>query len=120
MGYYFDPTGLIVGFVIAFGLAFIPSTIAKRKGASGVGFWFFGFFLFLIALIVAIAMKDRTVQQQPQVVVVQQPQAPPPRYVPPPPPRQKAPPPKKNCAYCGSLMAHDAEVCNGCGAKATR
>ena len=39
-------------------LAIIPSSIAKKKGHSGVGFYFFGLFLFIPALIVALCISD--------------------------------------------------------------
>src|ERR671931_86123 len=50
---------ILVWFLVLFGLAFIPATIASNKGYSGVGFYFFGLFFFLPALIVALLMKTK-------------------------------------------------------------
>jgi hypothetical protein len=38
-------------FIIAAGLAFIPATIAKNKGRSFGKWWFYGWMLFIVALI---------------------------------------------------------------------
>ena len=43
---------------IAVGLAFIPANIAAKKGYSKGGFWIFGFFLFLPALIVSLCLNE--------------------------------------------------------------
>lgn len=59
MYYSANPVGTILGLLVAVGLAFIPASIAKRKGYSYGGFWVFGFFLFLIALIVALCLRDK-------------------------------------------------------------
>lgn len=40
-------------------LAFIPATIAKRKGYSETGYYFFGLFFFLPALVVALLIHDK-------------------------------------------------------------
>ena len=57
---------IIIG--VSVGLAFIPSSIAKKKGYSAGGFWAFGFFAFLPALIVALCIRDRnTPAAAPQV-----------------------------------------------------
>lgn len=47
-------------------LARIPADIAAKKGYSKVGFFIFGLFLFLIALIVALCLSDKN--QQPQLI----------------------------------------------------
>lgn len=47
---------------ILFGLPFIPANIAKKKGYGFAGFYIFGFFLFLIALIVALCLSDKNKQ----------------------------------------------------------
>lgn len=44
-------------------LAIIPARIAKKKGYSAVGFYFFGLFFFLPALIVALVSADKNLQQ---------------------------------------------------------
>ena len=45
-------------------LAIIPSKIAKRKGYSDVGFYFFGLAAFVPAIIVASCLRNRNVVQQ--------------------------------------------------------
>ena len=59
MYYSANPVGAMFGLLVAVGLAFIPASIAKRKGYSYGGFWVFGFFLFLIALIVVLCLRNR-------------------------------------------------------------
>ncbi len=49
-----------VTFVTVLCLAFIPATIAKRKGYSFAGYYVFGVLLFLPALIVALVVQDKT------------------------------------------------------------
>lgn len=52
---------LAIATLITFALlAFIPAYIAWKKDYSFGGFWLFGFFLFLPALIVALLMSDKT------------------------------------------------------------
>lgn len=55
---------ILIGIAAAVGLAFIPATIAKRKGYSYGLWWLFGFLLFLVALIVILVIPDKT-QQNP-------------------------------------------------------
>jgi len=43
-------------------LAFIPATIARRKGRSTFAWWVFGFFLFLPALIIALVISTPQVR----------------------------------------------------------
>lgn len=69
---------------ISVALAFIPATIARKKGYSQGLFWLFGFFLFLPAIIVACCIEDKTKPKTPTAVYVAQPYAPP--YAPPAPP----------------------------------
>lgn len=51
--------GLFVVYVLIFFLAAIPANIAGKKGYSVVGFYFFGLFFFIIALIVALCLGDK-------------------------------------------------------------
>lgn len=61
MGLESGDFGLIVfSLIIALLLAVIPARIAKKKGYSYGGFYVFGFFLFLVALIVALLIKDKS------------------------------------------------------------
>ena len=53
----------VVCLVVAVGLAFIPAHFAKKKGYSYVGFWIFGFFLFIPALIVALCINKHDTSQ---------------------------------------------------------
>lgn len=50
--------GLFVFFLVCAGLAFIPASIASRKGRSAGGFWIFGFFFLVPALIVALVINE--------------------------------------------------------------
>jgi hypothetical protein len=55
-----DPTVAIgVALLVLVGLAFIPANIAGKKGYSVGGFFLFGLFFFLPALIVALIVQDR-------------------------------------------------------------
>ena len=47
---------------LAFSLPCIPAKIAKKKGYGFAGFYIFGLFLFLIALIVALCLSDKNQQ----------------------------------------------------------
>ena len=61
-------------FLASFFLAIIPSKIAKKKGYSGVGFYFFGLFALVPAIIVASVLRNKnTAPQQPQYQQYQQP-----------------------------------------------
>lgn len=66
---------------ISVALAFIPATIARKKGYSQGLFWLFGFFLFLPAIIVACCIEDKTKPKPPAAVYIAQPYAQP--YAPP-------------------------------------
>lgn len=50
---------IIIYLVLLIGLAFIPANIASKKGYSFGGFYAFGFFFFLPALIVAAILEDK-------------------------------------------------------------
>ena len=58
--------GLVIGIVACFFLAIIPSKIAKRKGYSGAGFYWFGVAALVPAIIVACCLRDRNAAQQVQ------------------------------------------------------
>mgnify|MGYP004661861617 CR=1 FL=1 len=74
---------------ISVALAFIPATIARKKGYSQGLFWLFGFFLFLPAIIVACCIEDKTKPKPPTAVYVAQPYAQP--YAPPAPSSSPSP-----------------------------
>ena len=50
---------LIIGILAILILPVIPASIAKKRGYSAVGFYFFGLFLFVPALIVALVIQDK-------------------------------------------------------------
>ena len=56
--------GCVIALVAVFLLAIIPSKIAKRKGYSGVGFYWFGVAALVPAIIVACVLRDKTVSAQ--------------------------------------------------------
>lgn len=55
---------IVVTLVVFAALGFIPANIAKKKGYSFGGFWAFGFFFFLPALIVSLCINDKYAPQQ--------------------------------------------------------
>lgn len=59
---------IIIAVVACFLLAIIPSKIAKKKGYSGAGFYWFGVAALVPAIIVACVLKNRIAApaQQPQ------------------------------------------------------
>ena len=59
---------IIIAVVACFLLAIIPSKIAKKKGYSGAGFYWFGVAALAPAIIVACVLKNRNAApaQQPQ------------------------------------------------------
>ena len=46
-----DDEVLIIGLIVAAGLAFIPASIAKKKGYSFGLWWLYGWLLFIVAII---------------------------------------------------------------------
>lgn len=61
MHYYSSSTslGAILPLLVVIRLAFIPASMARKKGYSYGGFYVFGIFAFLIAVIVAACLQDR-------------------------------------------------------------
>jgi hypothetical protein len=55
----------IFGLVIAAGLAFIPANIAKQKGYSFGLWWFYGWMLFIVAIIHVNLIPDKNAPQTP-------------------------------------------------------
>ena len=49
---------MILTLIIAAGLAFIPANIAKNKGKSFGLWWFYGWMLFLVALIHSLLLPN--------------------------------------------------------------
>ena len=125
MGYYGYGAAAIIGWIIgigiAVGLAFIPASMARKKGYSYGGFWAFGFFLFLPAIIVAAVIEDKTQPKYPPYG--QPPYGQPPYGQPPyqqPPYQQPAQPyqqPAANCPSCGAAVPADSAFCQSCGTR---
>ena len=105
----FPITVVVILFVVllglAIGLAFIPASIAKKKGYSKGGFWTFGFFAFLPALIVSLSIPPH-----PKKVVE----------------TIKGAIPNVNinvnsnvkyCPSCGTACAAESAFCTSCGNK---
>ena len=55
-----NDVALFFPLLLCLGLAFIPANIAKKKGYSAGGFYVFGVLFFLIAVIVALCLRDKT------------------------------------------------------------
>lgn len=49
----------ILPLIIAAGLALIPANIAKKKGRSFGLWWFYGWMLFIVALIHSLLIKEK-------------------------------------------------------------
>lgn len=56
---------IIVILIIAAGLGFIPANIAKKKGYSFGLWWFYGFMLFIAAIIHVNLIPDKNAQETP-------------------------------------------------------
>ncbi len=68
LGFHFEGGTLIFILIISLLLAVIPARIAKKKGYSYAGFYVFGVFLWLIALIVSLAIRDKNVDNSQQLI----------------------------------------------------
>lgn len=89
------------------GLAFIPAYMARNKGYSFGGFWCIGFFAsFLIGIIIAACLPDKTAQGN---------------YAPPQYPPYQPPGPRGQfdsyCPECGHGIVGEDSFCPGCGTK---
>ncbi len=60
-----DDGMFIVGLIVAAGLAFIPASIAKKKGYSFGLWWFYGWLLFIVAIIHVSLIPDKIAPQEP-------------------------------------------------------
>lgn len=61
--------GAVISIIIAAFLAIIPATIAKRKGKSYGVWWFYGWMLFIVALIHSLLLEDET-EKEPIILQV--------------------------------------------------
>lgn len=57
----------IASLVVAAGLGFIPASIAKNKGYSFGLWWFYGWMLFIVAIIHVSLIPDKNAQQIPSM-----------------------------------------------------
>ena len=53
---------IIVSLIVAAGLGFIPASIAKKKGYSFGLWWFYGWMLFIVAIIHVSLIPDKNAQ----------------------------------------------------------
>lgn len=125
-----ETAGVIVGLIIwlgaCVGLAFIPASMARKKGYSYGGFWAFGFFLIVPAIIVAAVIEDKNQPAyyppigqpygQPQYGQPYQPPYGQPQYGQQPyqPPYAQ---PAINCPSCGAPLKADSAFCSSCGTR---
>lgn len=140
MDYYYSGIGVVIWLLAlgaAVGLAFIPATIARKKGYSYGGFWVLGFFFFLIGLIVALCLDPKPGSEAYQQKYPSPPYsgaapygqggpanyygqagAYPPSYPPPyPPPQQPQDAGEARCAQCGSANLPGSAFCSKCGTR---
>lgn len=54
---------LVIGLITAAGLAFIPASIAKQKGYSFGIWWFYGWMLFIVAIIHVAVIPNKNASQ---------------------------------------------------------
>ena len=83
---------MFVALLANVGLAFIPASMAKKKGYSYGGFWCLSFFVsFLVGIIVAASVPDKN---QPQATGSQTP---------------------RNCPQCNTPIPPGMQFCTSCG-----
>ena len=58
-----DNETLIIGLIVAAGLAFIPASIAKKKGYSFGLWWLYGWLLFIVAIVHAAIIPNKNESQ---------------------------------------------------------
>lgn len=67
----------LVGLIIAAGLGLIPANIAKNKGYSFGLWWFYGWMLFIVAIIHVSLIPNKNAQQIPNDTAARVPDCPP-------------------------------------------
>lgn len=81
---------IFLALLFAAALAFVPATIAENRGHSFGGYWVFGLFLFVPALVVSLLLPERAASRHDDV--------------------QRRP-----CPDCAELIAVAARKCRFCG-----
>jgi hypothetical protein len=97
---YNSSASMIIPLIIAALLGLIPANIAKKKGYSFGLWWLFGFLAFIIALIVALVIKDKT-KEAPAALTAST--APPPGMV--------------KCPHCNEYIKPGLATCPYCAEK---
>lgn len=113
--YYSSGSGGMIWLLILFGLAFIPASMAGKKGYSFGGFYAFGFFFLLIAIIVAACLRDRNENVRNDEAAFESPTDSnyTPKYV----PAYGITTDEEPCPSCGDIMRKEDRFCANCGAK---
>lgn len=114
---YYDSISLgsILPLLLLFGLAFIPASMAGKKGYSYGGFYVFGIFAFLIAVIVAACLEDRNMYiRRDEVKFRTSANA---DYIPKYVPTYGIKTDGEPCHSCGEIISKEDRFCGNCGAK---
>ncbi|MEI6290677.1 MAG: zinc ribbon domain-containing protein [Chloroflexota bacterium] len=89
-----DNSTMFVSCILAVGIGLIPAAIAKNKGHDFATWWLFGAAIFIIALPLALMLKENTAKVEQS---------------------QLASGESKKCPYCAELIKREAKVCKHCG-----
>jgi hypothetical protein len=84
----------VIGLILSAALAFIPASIAKSKGRSFWLWWFYGWMLFLVALIHAVSLSEDQAALEERAISSGE---------------------RRKCPQCAESIKNDAVVCHFCG-----